>query len=292
MRVGNVRHRPSRALCYCGPAVTAGHHQDRAAAPAAASVPRRGGWHGAVRSGPVSAAGSHGVAAAGLPADATAALGCAAANSGNPGRREPSTAAAGAREGCARHRRGRLSEASGQNLISTAKERRGHTPRWAATPCDAQAPGCSQPAHTLAFAHPKARRHSRPSPWQSSVFPNPRLAVAMLDPGSAVRDMPRNVSYIKRSCTQVAPAPGSRRVVSTEWTAAGIRAAANAGDKAVARTRRRTGLQRHGSVASALEASPWCQLTRVRSQSSPRRHRPECSDSRQLCIAASASCHS
>ncbi len=69
------------------------------------------------------------------------------------------------------------------------------------------------------------------------------------------------VCHTSRACMQVAQAPGSRRVVSTEWTAAGIRAAANASDKAVARTRRRSGLQRHGSVASALEASPWCQLT-------------------------------
>ena len=52
---------------------------------------------------------------------------------------------------------------------------------------------------------------------------------------------------------QAAQAPGSRRVVSTEWTAAGIRAAASAGDKAIARSRRRSGLQRHSSVASALE---------------------------------------
>ena len=58
---------------------------------------------------------------------------------------------------------------------------------------------------------------------------------------------------------QVLPPPGSRRVVSTEWTAEGVRAAATAGERAAVRFRHRgggsaTGLQRHGSVSSALEA--------------------------------------
>ncbi len=153
--------------------------------------------------------------------------------------------------------------------LSDVKEQRGLSPQWA-MPCGPQL-WLSPARRSPCIGTYQSTEAKPPVAWAKQCLRNHRLVLAMIDRGpTAVRaepcGAPRHVRHTSRACIQVTQGPGSRRVVSTEWTAAGIRAAANAGDKAVARTRRRTGMQRHGSVASALEASPL--LQRIMSQCS------------------------